>query len=108
MTLIARAVTNRHRSIKRFTVGYMDKKSVYTTGIATFLMCALVRPPKNADCAYPRYFLEKFGCRSRIGTTPILRKYAFPIDADEYACVAGNSSACLSYSAKSFCASSDV
>src|SRR5205823_5885912 len=65
-TLISLAVTNRHRSMTLLTVGYIERKSVYTTGTATLRICALVRPPKNADCACPRYSLGKSGCRSRI------------------------------------------
>ena len=41
----------RHIPIRLFTVGYIERKSVYTTGTGTFRMWALARPPKNADCA---------------------------------------------------------
>src|SRR5580700_10883865 len=44
-TATSAATTNRQRLIRAFTVGYMERKSVYTTGTGTFRICALVRPP---------------------------------------------------------------
>src|SRR5713101_7282580 len=58
-TRISRAITKRHRDIRLFTVEYMERKSVYTTGHTTFRICTLVRPPKKALWAYPMYFLGK-------------------------------------------------
>src|SRR5437899_225106 len=71
-------------------------------------MCALVRPPKNADCACPRNSFGKSGCRSRIGVTRIARRYALPIDAGEYAFVGCSPIGCFSYSSSSFAAISAV